>query len=85
MFNPKPVSISKNQQLVSVANDVGESKSKQERVVALSQLWRRQLRKRQIESDKVYASQHWLEMTFAKKVQFSSDIDDRSNASNRVA
>ncbi len=83
MFNPKPVSISKNQQLISVANDVDDSKK--ECVVALSQLWRRQLRKRQIESDKVYASQHSLEMTFAKKVQFSSAIDDRSNASNRVA
>lgn len=50
----------------------------------LEQIWRRQLRIRQLASETAYAKKHSLEMVFGPKI-FASKLADRSNYSGQVA
>jgi hypothetical protein len=50
----------------------------------LDQIWKRQLRSRQIASETAYAKRHSLEMRFGAKF-FSQKLVDRSNYTNQVA
>lgn len=50
----------------------------------LNQLWTKQLQTRQVESEKVYAQKHSLEIAFGPKI-FAAKLADRSNSLNHVA
>ncbi|MBX3137245.1 hypothetical protein KF707_13465 [Candidatus Obscuribacterales bacterium] len=62
----------------------GDDSGKTECPAILGQIWKRQLRSRQIASETAYAKTHSLEMKFGPKF-FASKLVDRSNYTDRVA
>lgn len=62
----------------------GKGSDKDKCPAVLAQIWKRQLRTRQIASETAYAKKHSLEMVFGPKV-FASKLVDRSNYENQVA
>jgi len=62
----------------------GDNSGKAECPAILGQIWKRQLRSRQIASETAYAKKHSLEMKFGPKF-FASKLVDRSNYKDQVA